>query len=98
MRRNRDMTKFRLLAASLLACTFLQSCGTANAVRWTYGKPSVFAAPDQHSEAMGLRPIVGIPVIGAAVVFDAVTFPAQAVFGVWPWWGSESMHMQPESM
>lgn len=92
------MNKFRLLAAGLLACTFLQSCGTTNAVRWTYGKPSVFDAPDRYSESMGLRPIVGIPVIVGGFAFDAVTFPAQALFGVWPWWGKNSMHMQPESM
>tara|TARA_R110002072_G_scaffold228234_8_gene385200 strand:- start:27856 stop:28263 length:408 start_codon:yes stop_codon:yes gene_type:complete len=98
IRRNTDMTKFRLLAASLIACTFLSSCGTTNAVRWAYGKTSVFEAPSKHSEEMGLRPIAGIPLIATAFVFDAVTFPAQALFGVWPWWGSRSLHMQPGSM
>ena len=98
MRRNTDMKKLSLVAASLIACAFLQSCGTTNTVRWAYGEPSVFEAPSKHSESTGLRAIVGIPVIVSGVLFDAVTFPAQAVFGVWPWWGASSQMMKPSSM
>lgn len=96
MRRNQAMTKMRLVAASALACVFLQSCGTTHAVRWAYGMPSIFEEPGQHSEECGLRPAIGVPVIVGGFLFDAVTFPAQAMFGVWPWWGSRSEHMRPE--
>lgn len=92
---NGAMTKMRLVAASALACVFLQSCGTAHAVRWAYGKPSVFEEPSAHSEECALRAGIGIPVIVGGAMFDVVTFPAQALFGVWPWWGSSSQHMRP---
>lgn len=30
------------------------------------------------------------------VVFDAVTWPVQLAFGVWPWWGTSSLHKKPD--
>ena len=84
-----------LLAALALACLPLTSCGTLNTVRWVYGMPSVFAKPDAFSEGAALRAVAAPVVLPAAVVFDVATLPVQAIFGVWPYWGDASLHMNP---
>lgn len=76
----------------------LPSCGTANAVRWTYGKSSVFDKPDSFSEDHALRAVVGVPVIVGGVAVDAVTWPLQLIFGVWPMWGRDSSMMKPDGV
>lgn len=86
-----------LLCVSLFATVLvLPSCATAHAARWCYGKSSVHDEPDSYSKEKGLVPLVGVPLIVGSVAFDAVTFPFQAIFGVWPWWGSSSKHMKPD--
>jgi hypothetical protein len=88
------MRKIHLAVLGTIACC-LTSCGTFNTVRWAYGKESIFEQPSAHSDECGLRPVLGIPVILGGVAVDAVTWPVQLAFGVWPWWGDSSMHMQP---
>ncbi|MCK5940384.1 MAG: hypothetical protein KAI24_00330 [Planctomycetes bacterium] len=90
------MSKLRLAAVVTIGCVFLPSCGTSHAVRWAYGHPSAFEAPSQHSEESGLRAAIGLPVIVGGVLFDVTTFPLQAMFGVWPWWGEHSQMMTPD--
>ena len=85
------------LALALLALLTLPACGTAHGVRWAYGKSSIYDKPDQHSESQGLRAALGIPVIVGGAAFDVATFPLQAAFGVWPWWGSNSTQMAPKT-
>ena len=84
-----------LLPVLALACLPLTSCGTLNTVRWVYGMPSVFEEPCYFSEDAALRAAVAPVVIPAGVVFDVATFPVQAIFGVWPFWGDASLHMNP---
>lgn len=87
------------ITATLLALALLplSSCGTVNGVRWAYGKTSIYGKPDSFSESRGIRATFGVPVIVGGFAFDAVTFPAQALFGVWPWWGNASTHMKPKT-
>ena len=84
-----------LPAVLLLACSLLPSCATANSVRWTYGKSSAYPPPGELAEDVAWRAVVGGPLILGSLAFDVVTFPFQAIFGVWPWWGSRSEHMVP---
>ena len=37
------------------------------------------------------------PVLGG-VAFDAVTWPVQLAFGVWPMWGPHSRHLMPPNV
>jgi hypothetical protein len=93
------MKSTRLLPAfALLALTALPSCGTVHTARWTYGMPSCFDETTSESESVGLRAIVGAPLILGGVMFDAVTWPGQLIFGVWPMWGPSSLHMKPENI
>jgi hypothetical protein len=88
--------KHRFAAAcALLTLAFLPACGTAHGVRWAYGAPSIYEKPDSFSEGLGARAIFGVPVIVGGLAFDAVTFPAQLIFGVWPMWGPNSPQMNP---
>lgn len=82
-----------LSICALLSLLSLPACGTMNTVRWTYGKPSVFDAPDEFSESVGWRAAVGVPVILGGVTFDLATWPLQLLFGVWPMWGDSSSMM-----
>lgn len=84
-----------LPAVLLLPLVLLPSCATANSVRWTYGKTSAYPPPGELAEDVAWRAWIGAPLILGSVVFDAVTFPFQAIFGVWPWWGDRSQHMEP---
>lgn len=84
-----------ILAMSLLAIAALPSCGTVHGARWAFGMKSIYPEPDSMSESVALRAAVGVPVIVGGVAFDAVTFPLQLLFGVWPWWGDESTQMNP---
>jgi hypothetical protein len=84
-----------VLGAAALALVSLPSCGTVHTARWVFGLPSCFAQPTPEAEAVGLRAIVGAPVIVGGVAFDAVTWPLQLVFGVWPMWGPYSRHLMP---
>lgn len=89
------MKKATLAALLLLTCLTATSCGTTHGVRWTYGASSMYDEPDDFSESYAIRAALGIPVIAGGLVFDATTFPLQAIFGVWPWWGSASNQMKP---
>ena len=60
--------------------------------------PSCFEPPSPEAEAAGLRVMVGAPVMLGGVLFDAVTWPAQLIFGVWPMWGPASRHMKPANV
>lgn len=88
--------KTRTLGLALLALSVLPSCATTHAVRWAYTKPSVYAEPTTEYSDNYLRPAIGVPVILASVGWDVVTFPFQAIFGVWPIWGDGSLHMNPK--
>ena len=89
------MMKRRLGVLALLALAVLPACGTVNGTRWAFGMKSIYDKPNSHSEEMGMRVAFGLPVILGGVAFDAATFPVQAIFGVWPWWGSASTQMNP---
>lgn len=91
------MGRRQLGVLALLALTTLPACGTANGVRWAYGSPSIYGKPDTHSESLGVRAIFGAPVILAGVAADAVTFPFQLLFGVWPMWGDASTQLNPDA-
>lgn len=86
----------RSLSIALLAMVVLPACATTNGVRWAYGKSSVHDRPDAFSEDVAMRAIFGVPVIVGGVAFDAVTWPLQLIFGVWPMWGSASTMMNPD--
>lgn len=90
------MRKILLVALGTFACC-LTSCGSVNTVRWSYGEESIFDEPT-HGSGNVLRPALGIPMILGGVAFDAVTWPVQLAFGVWPWWGSSSKHMKPDGV
>lgn len=93
------MTTSRLLpACALLALLALPSCGTVQTVRWVYGMPSCFDDPTPEADSVGLRAIVGGPLILSGVVFDALTWPEQLIFGVWPMWGPNSKYMKPATI
>lgn len=81
---------------AVLTLAVLPACGTVNGVRWAYGESSVYDEPDAFSEKLAVRATFGIPVIVGGAAFDAVTWPVQLLFGVWPMWGSASKHMVPE--
>ena len=91
----RRMTKRNLSGLLLVALTVLPACATANGVRWAYGDDSCYDEPDALSETCALRAIVGAPVIVGGVAWDAVTWPFQIIFGVWPMWGQDSTMMDP---
>jgi hypothetical protein len=91
----RRMRKRLLSGLALASLVVLPACATANGVRWAYGKDSCYDEPDALSESCALRAIVGAPVIVGGVVWDAVTWPLQIIFGVWPTWGQESTMMEP---
>lgn len=88
--------KNALPKALFLAVALLPSCATSNSICWTYGKPSAYPKPGELAEDVAWRAVIGAPLILGSVAFDVVTFPFQAVFGVWPWWGSRSKHMVPQ--
>lgn len=88
------MRKILLVALGTFACC-LTSCGTVNAVRWSYGAESIFDEPSKQTGSV-LRPALGVPMILGGAVFDAVTWPVQLAFGVWPWWGTSSLHKKPD--
>ncbi len=90
------MAKRHLASLCLLAMVVLPACGTTNGVRWAYGKSSVYDKPDEFSESMALRAVVGVPVIAGGIVFDVATWPLQLIFGVWPMWGGASTQMDPK--
>ena len=87
--------KTRLLCVALLALLFLPSCATTHSIRWAYGKTSTFTEPTHQFSSDVLKPMIGVPVVVTAVGWDVVTFPFQAIFGVWPFWGDASLHMVP---
>ena len=89
--------KWNIAGGLQLAAVVLPSCATTHAVRWTYGMSSIYDKPDEFSEREGLRPVVGVPLILGSAAMDAVTWPFQLLFGVWPMWGSASQHMKPTS-
>ncbi|HEX5053150.1 MAG TPA: hypothetical protein VFZ65_15350 [Planctomycetota bacterium] len=91
------MGRRRLGVLALLTLVVLPACATTNGVRWAYGMPSVYDKPDEFSESVACRAIFGVPVIVGGAVADAVTWPLQLLFGVWPTWGSDSTQMDPRT-
>lgn len=90
--------KKAVLAALLLTISVTStSCGTTHGARWAYGASSMYDEPDTFSESQAIRATFGLPVIAGGLMFDAVTFPFQIAFGVWPWWGSASNQMKPRN-
>jgi hypothetical protein len=87
----------KLGALALLSLLALPACGTTNGVRWAYGKSSVYGKPDAWSESVGIRAMFGVPMIAGGFAFDAVTWPFQLLFGVWPMWGDASTQMDPKA-
>jgi hypothetical protein len=88
--------RFGARAVILASALMLPSCFTVNGVEWTYGKTSVYKQPDADMEQAGVRAIVGLPLIVTSIALDAVTWPFQLAFGVWPMWGdSSTMARQP---
>jgi hypothetical protein len=85
-----------LRAAAVAAVAALPACGTVHTARWVFGMPSCFEPPSREAEETGLRVIVAVPVIVGGVAFDAVTWPFQLAFGVWPMWGPYSLHLKPK--
>jgi len=85
------------LCLPLLAALALPSCATTNAVRWTYGMDSIYDKPTKLAEETGMRSVVGLPLIVGSVAADAVTWPFQLIFGVWPMWGKASQHLKPQA-
>lgn len=90
------MKNRRTGALALLLTLVLPACGTVNGVRWAYGESSIYDEPDSYSEKLAVRATFGLPVIVGGAAFDAVTWPVQLLFGVWPMWGGASKHMVPE--
>ena len=73
-------------ALLLLACLLpLHSCATVNLWRWGMDDSSVYSEPKGDVSAGMMKPLatlVGTPV---TAVWDVVTFPFQAIFGVYPY-------------
>jgi hypothetical protein len=86
------MTVGALLATAAL---LLPGCATVASVNWAYNRPSIFEPPPPEAEHVALRAIVGLPLIVGSVGWDALTFPFQLAFGVWPWWGDGSTQLRP---
>lgn len=79
-----------------LGLAVLPACGTMNGVRWAMNKTSIYEKPDEFSESVAIRATFGIPVIVMGAAVDAVTWPVQLAFGVWPMWGDASTQMNPD--
>jgi len=86
------MKKFPIIAV-LLVVGLASSCATVHATRYAYGKSSVYADARENDAS---RAWFGIPLILFGLGWDAATFPAQALFGVWPMWGDASLSMDPD--
>lgn len=84
------MKKFS--ACLILASILLPSCATSHAVRYAYGQSSVFQEEESDDS---WRAVYSTPLIVGSMIWDIFTFPAQAVYGVWPLWGSSSLSMDP---
>lgn len=81
----------RTLLLLALVC-LLPSCATTNLARWGFDATSAVDEPHGEVSRAVLKPgatIIGMPV---AVAWDVVTFPFQAIFGVYPYGSS---HMAP---
>ncbi|MEO6594402.1 MAG: hypothetical protein ABIP94_06590 [Planctomycetota bacterium] len=91
------MGRRRLGVLALLTLVVLPACATTNGARWAYGETSVYDKPDAFSESVGVRAIFGVPVIVVGVFVDAVTWPFQLIFGVWPMWGDASTQLDPNA-
>lgn len=87
--------KTSAIAGLLLTATLFSGCATTHAVRWIYGEPSTFHESDSESVDAVLKPALAVPMVVGGAAFDVLTFPVQALFGVWPWWGEESVHLVP---
>ncbi len=83
------------LAIVLLCLSALPSCATSHAVRYAYGHDSFFAEPVTKPQGDPSRAFFAPPLIMLSVVWDVVTVPTQAIFGIWPWWGDKSLSMDP---
>jgi cobalamin synthase len=90
------MKKAILMAALAAVCVSSTSCATMHAVRWTYEEPSHYDEPSQFGDDNAVRAWVSVPLIVVSSIFDAVTWPEQLIFGVWPMWGDASLHCKPD--
>ena len=89
--------KTTAFAVLLAATTLLPSCATSHAVRWVYGEPSTFNESENDAVDAVLKPTFAVPMIVGGAMFDVITLPFQAAFGVWPWWGDASRHVVPDT-
>lgn len=74
-----------LLAVACLATLSFTSCATSNLIRWGLDRPSVYHEPDSELSRGILKPTVTFLGVPVAVVWDVVTLPFQAIFGVYPY-------------
>lgn len=84
----------------VLAMGGSSSCATTHAVRYAYHAESFYGeavTPEDHQYSFEriTRIVIALPLIVSAVGWDAGTFPLQALFGAWPWWGDSSLCMRP---
>lgn len=94
----------KLVPTLLLAFTLClsSSCATVQSVRWAYHHDSMFGdaiepEDSQYGYNRSIRALLGLPLILNSIAWDAATFPVQILFGVWPWWGDDSMSMNPSA-
>ena len=86
------MRKLLLLALCLLP---LNSCMTSHLVNWVQDEDSLYAEPEPGYSKGIVKPFfafIGFPIL---FTLDAVTFPIQALFGVYPYGDS---YMTPEQV
>jgi len=78
------------LRTSLLAVTLAMAtsaCATNHLLEWSKGEPSMFHQPlDKQNQAM-LWPGATVVAFLPFVAWDAVTFPFQLVWGIYPYGG-----------
>lgn len=84
------------LAITLLFLAMLPSCATSHAVRYAYGHESFYGDEVDPEEGDVSRAIFGVPVILFSIAWDVVSIGEQAIFGVWPLWGDNSLSMNPD--
>jgi len=77
----------------LLGLGLMSSCATKHATRYAFGESSFYQETESQDH---WRAVYGAPLIVGSVVWDVATFPFQAIFGVWPWWGENSLSMDPK--
>ena len=84
--------KKRLLGTAVVFMSLgLPSCASIHTGLWAYKQPSAYNEGTESQEDW-IRPAMGTVMMPAALAWDLATFPAQVIFGVWPYWGEASLH------